>query len=67
MYNETLSKLFDHLSKGRKNVQGPSPVSFQCLEVREKMHQKGELEGIIREIRGIPKKRVTVKHNGKRV
>ena len=29
-----LSKLFDYLSKRKANVQ--------CLEIREKMHQKGE-------------------------
>ena len=56
-------KLFDHLSK-RKNVQGPSPFSLQCLEVREKMYQKGGWEGMTSDIRGISRKRVTVIENG---
>jgi len=40
MCNETVSYLTTYQKE--EKVQGPSPVSLQCLEVREKMHQKGE-------------------------
>lgn len=49
------------IKEKRENVQGPSPVSFQHLDVREKMHQRENEEWDKRN----PRERVTVRQNGK--